>query len=258
LRLVKDHDGDITVSDEGAILYEFPALRSTAGANGRDGLKRAAPSWQELAKVPPLTGNGVGFNLLFTVLNGFNLVMGAVALAKGWTIERLVELASRIGVQDAPPLPPPDGTPLVLGLVPFVFSTALFAVPMVRALRRRVIAARVAHDNHVRLVLKRVLAEPEASRRFEYTLSELSDACTIEGRRPTQAEVERAVRALGGTVDLKQDGRLVYVFGDFAREHAAARRSRALASPDEALPGRVLLSSADEGHGLRDDPQDRD
>jgi hypothetical protein len=257
LRLVADHDGEITVSEEGAILYEFPALRSTAGRGGTgagsDRLARATPAWQQLAKVPPLTGNGAGFNVLFTILNGFNLTVSGVALSQGWTIERLVELGARIGVQDAPPLPPPDGIPLVLGLVPFVFSTALFAMPMLRALRRRVTAARVAHENHLRLVLRRLLADREETRRFEYTLPELSDACTIDGRRPGQADVERAVRALGGTVDVKDDGRLVYVFDDLAREHAAVRRSRALASADEALPGRVLLSSADEGHGLRDD-----
>jgi hypothetical protein len=60
------------------------------------------------------------------------------------------------------------------------------------------------------------------------------------------------VRALGGIVDLDSDGKLVYVFDDLAREHTAVSRARALASPDEAAPGEILLSSADEGHGLRD------
>src|SRR4029079_16391455 len=89
---------------------------------------------------------------------------------------------------------------------------------------------------------------------FRFSPAELADACAIGGRRPGDAEVERAVRALGGTGDLADSGRLAYTFDDLAREHAAVRAARALASPDEASPGAVLLSSADEGHGLRPDP----
>jgi hypothetical protein len=247
LRLVADHEGEITVSDEGAILYEFPGLRATAEARGAADL----PIWKQLAVAPPLTGNSVAFNVLFSAINGFNLTMGSVALAQGWTIERLIDLAARVGVEKPPPLPPPDGIPLALGLVPFLFSAALFAIPLVRALGRRATAARVARDNHLRLLLRHLLARPEDARRFRFARAELTDACTVAGRRPTEAEVERAVRALGGSVDIAESGALVYTFDDLAREHAAVRAARALASPDEASPGRVLLSSADEGHGLR-------
>jgi hypothetical protein len=245
LRLVADHEGEITVSEEGAILYEFPALRSTAAAPSQLAPAGGVPIWTELAKVPPLTGNSLGFNVLFSTLNGFNLVMGGVALAKGWTIQQLIEIGIRVGVEDAPPLPPPDGIPLVLGLVPFVFSAALFAIPLLRALGRSKTEARVARDNDVRLVLRRLLAEPEDRRRFRFTPSELRDACMIPGRRVDDADIERAVRTLGGTVDLTDGGALVYTFDDLAREQAAVRAARALASPDEAAPGAVLLSSSD-------------
>jgi hypothetical protein len=250
LRLVADHEGEITVSEEGAILYEFPALRSTVGAGSPTGIA-AAPVWTQLAQVPPLTGNSVAFNALFCTVNGFNLTVGSVALAQGWTIDRLGELIVRAGIPDAPPLPPPDGVPLALGLVPLLFSAALFAIPVLRWLGRGVTRARVAHDNHVRLLLRRLLAERHApiqeERRFRFTLPELAEACTIAGRRPGDGEVERAVRALGGTVDLSESGTLVYAFDDLAREHAAVRAARALASPDEASPGPVVLSSADDG-----------
>jgi hypothetical protein len=254
LRLVADHEGEITVSDEGAILYEFPGLRSTAAAGALAG---SAPIWNRLAELPPLTGNSAGANALVFVINGFNLVTSSIVLAGGWTIERLVELGARVGAEDAPPLPAPEGVPLAFGLVPFVFSAALFTLPLLRTLGRRVAAARIEQHNRVRMLLKRLLAGPEEQRRFQFTPSELSDACAITGRRPGQAQIERAVRALGGSVDIKDDGTLIYVFEDLAREHAAVRQARALASPEEARPGAVLLSSADEGHGLRDDPADR-
>jgi len=247
LRLVADHEGEITVSEEGAILYEFPALRSTASAGGAAEIA-PAPVWGKLAEVPPLTGNSTAFNVFFSTVNGFNLVMGGVGLAQGLTIDRLTEMVARVGVLNPPPLSPPDGVPLALGLVPFLFSAALFAIPFLRRVRRHATVARVEHDNRVRLLLRRLLAgeEPaQAPRRFQFSLPELADACAIAGRRAGEADVERAVRALGGTVDLTDGGRLAYTFDDLAREHAAVRAARALASPDEASPGAVLLSSAD-------------
>ncbi len=256
LRLVADHEGEITVSDEGAILYEFPGLRSTVDDTHAAGTAVSASIWDKLAVPPPLTGNSAAFNTLFTFINGFNLAASGVVLAQGLTIERLIALVAGMGVEDAPPLPPPDGVPLALGLVPFVFSAALFALPVLRALGRRATAARVARDNHARLLLKRLLAGSEQERRFQFTRSELADACAIGGRRPGEADIERAVRALGGSVDIDHDGKLVYTFDNLAREHAAVRTARALASHDEAAPGAVLLSSADEGHGLRPDPAD--
>lgn len=247
LRLVADHEGEITVSEEGAILYEFPALRSTASA-GRSADSAPAPVWGKLAEVPALTGNSTAFNVFFAGVNGFNLVMGGVGLGMGLTIDRLTEMVARVGVLDPPPLPPPDGVPLALGLVPFLFSTALFAIPFLRRLRRHATVARVEDDNRVRLLLRRLLAGEESAqlpRRFRFSLPELAEACAIGGRRASEAEVERAVRALGGTVDITEGGWLAYTFDDLAREHAAVRAARALASPDEASPGAVVLSSAE-------------
>ena len=254
LRLVVDHEGDIVVSDEGAILYEFPALRSTADDARATAGAISAPIWQKLAAMPPLTGNSTAFNVLFTGINGFNLVASSVVLAQDLTIERLIALVAGVGAEHPLPLPAPDGVPLALGLVPLVFSAALFVLPVVRAFGRRATTARVARDNHVRLLLKRLLTGSLPERRFRFTRSELADACAIDGRRPGDADVERAVRTLGGSVDVDDDGTLVYSFDDLAREHAALGAARALASPDEAAPGAVLLSSADEGHGLRPDP----
>src|SRR5204863_8971518 len=87
LRLTVDYDGDIQVSDDGAIVYAFKALRVTNSA-GEDGATRApAPIWTERALVSAVTGNSGGTNVLLGALNGFNLVMGSIAVANGLTIE---------------------------------------------------------------------------------------------------------------------------------------------------------------------------
>lgn len=253
LRLVADHQGDIQVSEEGAIVYEFPALRTTTAADAGATAKTAADTavvWSRLAEVPPLTGNSRAFNFAFIGVNGFNLAGGSFGLGMGLTLERLGAMLSQAGTVDPPPLPPVDGVPLALGLVPFLFSTALFVVPLLRQFGRPALEARVAHDNHVRLLLKHLLAaRPD---RFRFATAELGAALTIGPRAATQDDVERAVKALGGSVELTDDGTIEYAFDELAREHGAVRAARALASPDEAAPGAIELSSADPGHGIRE------
>ena len=256
LRLVAEHEGDIQVGEEGGIVYEFPALRATADASGAAGVP--VPAWARPASLPALTGNSLAFNWLFTAVNGFNLVAGGIGLSMGLTIERLLAMLARAGVPEPPPLPAVDGVPLALGLVPFLFSAALFAVPLARWLGRGRARARVADENRVGLLLKTILAEGPGRPRFRFSATELAGALAIEGRRASDDEIERAVRAVGGSLELADEGGLFYAFDELAREDASATAARALASSEEAAPGKVVLSSADPGHGLRADPDDED
>jgi hypothetical protein len=250
LRLVVDQDGDIAVSEEGALIYRFPELRTTvAGASDPRG--GPPPVWTERRSVPPLTGNGAGFNLLFTVVNGFNLVASGVALHAGLTLDRIGELLSRVGNPEALPLSPAHGVPLVLGAIPFVFSLTLFALPAIRALRRPSVARRVAGENGRRGLLRLLLREeapaaPRASLEEKHPAPALASAWAASaGRPPKERELEEAVRALGGSLELDQSGTLVYEFELLARERAAVAAERSRASIEEASPGRVVFSSAD-------------
>lgn len=251
LRLVVDQHGDIDVSDEGALIYRFPELRTTAAAGAPDPRGGPPPVWTERQSVPPLTGNSAGFNLLFTVVNGFNLVASGVALHAGLTLDRIGELVARVGNPEALPLAPTDGVPLALGAIPFVFSLTLFALPAIRALRRRSVARRVARENGRRGLLRLLLRE-EAPAAARANLDEKHAAPALAaawaasaGRAPEDRELDQAVRALGGSLELDQSGTLVYEFELLARERAAVTAERSRASIEEASPGRVVFSSAD-------------
>jgi hypothetical protein len=60
------------------------------------------------------------------------------------------------------------------------------------------------------------------------------------------AELEAAVAALGGEVDLDASGAVVYRFATEARERRALEALRAAAPRAEALPGPVVFSSGEE------------
>lgn len=260
LQLLMEHQGDVAVSEDGAIIYVFSALRTTvAGDRGRS-VAAPAPIWRERVPVPPLTGNSAGSNVLLSLINGFNLVASSVALGMGLTLERLVELftrsvtAAREPGAVLPPLSPVDGVPLVLGAIPFAFSLALFALPLVRLLRKNSVASRVARENGRRGLLRLVLEENPQALRAAYTEDEVSRAWQAAvGRPPRDHELRDVARELGGELDVRDDGAVVYRFDGLAREVEALVAARAAASDDEASPGRVVFSSADPGAGIRDD-----
>jgi len=255
LRLVVDQAGEIAVTDEAAIVYRFPGLRATAGAPGQAGPTAPPAVWTERAVVPPLTGNGAGSNLLFGAVNGFNLVASGFALHAGLTFERVGELVASMGAPDGPP-PPSGDVPLVLGAIPFAFSLALFALPVVRAVRRRFQARRVARENGRRGLLRLLFGRDDrpggatattaAPLVERHTPEEVAAAWTAAaGRAPDERELTEAVRSLGGEIELGSDGKLVYEFDVVARERAAIQSERARASSEEASPGTVVFSSAE-------------
>ena len=91
--------------------------------------------------------------MLITALNGFNLVMAFVALDQDLTVSRLVAMLRGMPLWRLPF----DGVPIALGVVPLVFSAALFTLPLARAALRRFQAARVARENGRRAVLRTVI-----------------------------------------------------------------------------------------------------
>ena len=252
LRLVVDYDGDIQVSEDGAIVYVFKALRATAGRTSA--LSAPPPALSCVAgRCRPLTGNTAGTNLMLGALNAFNMVVSAVAVAGGITVERVFELVEHARLvaalgPDAPPLMAAHGVPLLLGWVPLAFSTGLFLLPTRRLLRRRRQKAELAAEHGRRALMRVVLAEPggvaeltpAAARRTWLAASGQKDTETVT------AQLEAGVRALGGEIDLDAGGAIVYRFSNEARERRALELLRAQAPVAEALPGAVVFSSGDE------------
>jgi hypothetical protein len=254
LRLVVDYQGDIEATDEGAVVYRFKDLRTTAAADRNQPVPQ--PIWGQQVTLPALTGNTGGSNFLFVLINGFNLAASGYVLANGLTIERLTHLLSQMGERFPQPMPPVDGIPLVLGAVPFVFSAALFLLPILRSLRRPAERKRVERENGWRGVLRVVLTGRKG--RIDLTGAELRQAWMTAsgGKSPTDKDLETAVRAAGGEVELNDQGEVVYRFEVLERELQATDSDRQGASADEASAGQVVFSSEDEGPGIREEEGD--
>ena len=237
-RLMLDYEGSVEVSDEGGIFYRFESIRKTVEQSTAEA--RPAPAWARLEKLSPLTGNEVGTNLLIVALNGFNMIMSLYAIANGMTFEKIAWLLR--GARDTAAHPLPDtGTAIALGVVPLVFSIALFAIPVVRALYRPIKERKVARENGRRGLLREVLTGID---KREITDASLENAWrSAAGKAPDAKEITREVVALGGDVEIQDDGRVRYRFPDLEAEAAALRAEREAASEEEARVGKIVFSS---------------
>ncbi|MFT3771249.1 MAG: hypothetical protein QM820_38020 [Minicystis sp.] len=239
-RLMLDYDGTVEVSEEGGIVYRFESLRKTADA---EATSRPKPIWARLKRLVPLTGNTGGTNLLIAGLNGFNLIMSWYALSNHLTFDKiawLVDVAQHRYPIFLRPEAPPESTAIALGVVPLVFSLALFAVPLVRMAIRPLKEKRIARENGRRAMLREILENVGKGGVTEEALKTAwKDAA---GTEPDPKELTREVVALGGDVDY-ESGKVQYRFADFESEAKAVEAEREAAAESEAKLGEVVFSS---------------
>lgn len=240
-RLLLDYEGSVEVSDEGAVVYRFPHLRPSV----QDIVEPPPVAiWHKLEPVAPLTGNSVGANLLIGGLNGFNLVMSVLAIQNGWTLERIQHIltVAQSGVPPELVTLPPAGTPLLLGWIPFAFSLALFALPLVRAMGHARERRRVQGVNGRRGLLRAVVTQPHGHGLSEDVLRQAWRQTA--GVLPGDRELTRAVVALGGELQVREDGSTFYHFPQLQAELRALRHERRQAGEQEVDVGEVVFSSA--------------
>jgi hypothetical protein len=236
-RLLLDYEGEVDVSDEGGIVYRFEALRKTVDEAP---VARPKPVWDRLKQLVPLTGNTPGTNLAIAGLNGFNLIMSGYALSEHLTFEKLGLLYQIMQHHLPPRTPLPEDTAVALGVVPLVFSIALFVLPLARAGLRPWKERRVARENGRRGLLREIL---ERAGKAEVTDDSLRAAWKqAAGTDPSPKEITREVVALGGDVDY-ESGKVRYRFPDLEAEARALEAEREAAAEAEAKVGEVIFSS---------------
>jgi len=236
-RLLLDYDGSVEVSEEGGIAYRFPGIRKTAGELE---VPSAPPIWAHREEPQPITGNSTNEDLLIGGLNAFNIFGSLYVLTSGLTVERIIAIVQKVPVER---LPPP-GTSWALGIIPLVFSAALFLLPLGRIALRPLRARRARRENGRRAVLQGIIEKAKAGGVSDRELKERYRFAT--GEDVSDKEISKQVLALGGDVDLDRAGEGIhYRFPDLELEARAVEAEREAAGEDEAKVGKVIFSSED-------------
>jgi hypothetical protein len=240
-KLLLDHEGDVKVSEEGAIYYEFASMRKTAL---RENISPLPSIWQSRDYLSPFTGNSAGSNLLIAGLNAFNLLMSSVAISQSWTIEkfRYILTFAKSGLPPELLPPPPEGTALILGWIPFVFSLVLFAIPVLRAINRPNKKREVDRKNGRRGLLRIILNKFALGGVKEDVLK---DAWAKMAEAPVnEKDFKREIIDLDGEAEISESADLVFRFKSLESELKALERARKEASAKESSVGDVIFSSA--------------
>ena len=240
-RLMLNHDGNVFVSEEGGIFYEFTAMRKSTLNE-----QTLSPDsiWNKKETVPPFTGNTAGSNMLITCLNGFNLIMSTVAISAGWTVEKLKYIFT-VASTNMPAeliMPPADGPALLLGWIPLLFSSALFLIPLTRAFNRSSLKRKISNLNGKRGLLRTIfnIRPPR-----EIAENELKNGWqSMADVPPSDRELNTEIARLGGDVVTHDDGSYKYKFAAIEAEMKALEEARLKASKKEIYAGDVIFSSA--------------
>ncbi len=130
----------------------------------------------------------------------------------------------------------------MLGVIPVVFSAALFALPAARALWRRR-EQRALDDEKARLgVLREVVTH--AAKGEAVDDAALRTAVRVAtGREPTSREVSVRVAELGGDAVVSEAGEVRYRFAEMEADASAAEEDREAATEGEARLGKVVFAS---------------
>jgi len=251
-RLMLDHEGSVDVAEQGGIFYRFEGLRKSAqdtrsasASASRVPASRPRAAWDTPKRVPALTGNDPSSNIMIAGLNGFNLIASAWMMSHAVTIANIPYLlAARTSRFPQRIVLPDSGTPLVFGLIPFVFSAALFVLPVTRWFLSKRRARSIARENARLAILREVLARaPKKQYVADETLRAAFRKAT--GEDPSSKEITARVVELGGDVVAGPNGEIRYRFADLEAEAEAVRHERALASDDEVRLGSIAFSSDD-------------
>lgn len=217
-RLLVDYDGEVDVTEAGAIVYRFPDLRPTAGPAALP----PAPAmpvpaiWRGAVAAEPFTGNSTGSNAAILGLTAFVAMMGAFGT---WL-----------------------GLPFWAAELPLFATLAFLVVPIVRFPFHVARRGAIAEENGRRALLQAVHESACEARGVDE--DELAKAWHDAAHASLPAtELRRRLFEMGGDVVVDDLARATWRFPELEVELRALSDERARASDHERDAGTIEFTS---------------
>jgi len=225
-RAMADYEGDAEVSDDGRILYSFPALLASAGGPRQAELH----DWHRHPERPRLlTGNPTRTNVLIGLMNGFNLIASSY----------LTYAAYAGGL--------PHEVPFGLTWIPLGFSTLVFVLPVLRAIGVARENSRRRRRNVRRALLAHLFTQLDRKAVPEL-LPDTAPARVLKAAQGkaalVRAETEQLLRDLEGEPEATDEGEVVYRFPALLADQRGARALRKQVDPASLKVQEIVYSSA--------------
>lgn len=246
-RYTAEFDGTAEITDDGTLVYVFEQMMTSTKLVKKEALPSAA--WLTLEQPRPLSGNNEqnGGNGAVIGLNTFNLIMSFIIM---------YVLGSIVNQEPAYYDPEyytgysnTDQSYLIwLGIFPFIFSSLIFLVPLLRLPSNRR-ENRERRERSIRkAMLKAIFDKPETAK-TKLALPAITNTTNqcMSRNYLDPAKPEEIQKALNDIID-EMDGRREFEGNDFVFERmderlADARKERNKRALSEKALGRVVYST---------------
>jgi|YNPNPStandDraft_1061719.scaffolds.fasta_scaffold09667_2 hypothetical protein len=237
LKLMVDYQGDVEVTEEGALVYTFDRLMPTLQQESR-GQRQWAYCWEQPEEMAVLNRNSPSTNGWIIFFNLFNLawasfftfllfspdrwVMEGQAIAFGWPIR------------------------IALSIFPLAFSLLFFLIPIGRKIKLNRENARRAQRNRRRRWLQylyehQVLRQPAPEPITPAGV--IASGANLGPPKSIQAELDRLAADYEGELEITEEGDTFYTFPRLRREATAVEEVRQRIGPEEFAVQEVVYTS---------------
>jgi len=235
-------------TDDGTVVYRFDALLLRADKTDRSFPGLSAP----VKRLTSFSNNPGKMNRWFMLLNGVNLVFGGYFLYHALTVgpilyQSQVRGSTYLYAVAQVLLSPLTANPLPLitvglGIVPLVFAALFYLIPTVRRFRLAADNEQVRMENLRKHAFSRIWDNPAGIK-----AADINPAAEEYRPQKTDEARERVLKEFGTysvpDVNLGQDGSLVYVFSELAREKEALEKYRKSISDGDSALGKTIFDS---------------
>ena len=248
-RILLEYEGEPGVTDDGTVVYSFPALMRTAHQEGRAEVSLSGAAAKRLM---PFSANKKRTNGWIIFFNAFNLAFGtyfmtaSISLGASGITRESTSLYSFVGtlLHTYVGIPPVGFMGIVLGAIPVAFSIVFFMVPLLRSISVNRRNAALREETLRRRILNRVLSQPS---RVDAAEIQATGSSMDPRNLPVVARrlLDRIAAALHAEpVPTGQEGRFAYRFAEIERQAADLEKFRAKIDLRKYELGQTIFDTA--------------
>jgi len=220
--LVLDYNGCILVNKIGSVTYYFPQLVLIPEKKTLSTKKTVSMVWIDKTKVPQFTGNSLLSNILIVGINSFNLYVSVFIINNNLTISKIKHIVSLVNFSNFDSLFVDniyESTPILLGWMPFVFSIAIFTIPVIRLLYRKKMIKKINAENGYKSLLKYIIVNIENGKFILNEIELIKAWSSLSDEKTNISELSKTILKIGGEMKITPKGSIIYVFSNLMRDY---------------------------------------
>jgi len=248
LSFCSKYDGSPEVTQEGTIVYRFDKL--LLGTEEKTIRETALPD----KKLKTFSVNSKTKNIVFALINGFNLFFGSYFFYQSFEAGKLItkesyKAASNIYVNVHNILSffleePYSFIRIVLGLVPLLFSVFFWLIPLVRFFKEKKENENIKMGNFKRFGFNKIWSSPQQVDKFTFDTS-VKERKIRNSEKAMDIVIKEISAVSMPEIEISENGSEIYSFNELINEKTALANYRRNIDLSKTQIGNTVFDSRD-------------